>query len=171
MGCFCIANLGLLPSLNLDAALTLSVSAEAALARHSARPQVYSVVSIPPRPIRVLKRGEVENPGAAVTPGALSCVGVEFPRVEGDEGRRRLALADWIVADALGMHLDLFQRITVGPASVSIIHYGEQRPDVVATNTDSGDLSWLRTAKPEGDAAVGGGAGHEPAGSAGSASA
>ncbi|KQO60324.1 histidine phosphatase [Curtobacterium sp. Leaf261] len=76
-----------------------------------------------------------------------------------------------ILADALGMHLDLFQRITVGPASVSIIHYGEQRPDVVATNTDSGDLSWLRTAKPEADAAVGGGAGHEPAGSAGTASA
>ena len=29
-----------------------------------------------------------------------------------------------ILADALGMHLDLFQRISVGPASVSIVRYG-----------------------------------------------
>lgn len=49
-----------------------------------------------------------------------------------------------ILADALGMHLDLFQRIGVGPASVSIVRYGDDHPDVLATNTDSGDLSWLR---------------------------
>ncbi|MBD5787406.1 MSMEG_4193 family putative phosphomutase [Cellulosimicrobium terreum] len=64
-----------------------------------------------------------------------------------------------VLADALGMHLDLFQRITVGPASVSVVRYGTHRPDVVATNTDSGDLSWLRAAAPVGDAPVGGGAG------------
>ena len=64
-----------------------------------------------------------------------------------------------VLADALGMHLDLFQRISVGPASVSIVRYGPNRPDVVATNTDSGDLSWLRQAAPAADAAVGGGAG------------
>jgi probable phosphomutase (TIGR03848 family) len=69
-----------------------------------------------------------------------------------------------ILADAYGMHLDLFQRISVGPASVSIVRYGPNRPDVVATNTDSGDLSWLRQAAPAADAAVGGGAG--PANSA-----
>jgi hypothetical protein len=65
------------------------------------------------------------------------------------------------------MHLDLFQRISVGPASVSIVRYGPNRPDVVATNTDSGDLSWLRQAAPAADAAVGGGAG--PAGHDGDA--
>ena len=65
-----------------------------------------------------------------------------------------------ILADALGMHLDLFQRINVNPASVSIVRYSTARPDVIATNTDAGDLSWLN-AKPEtGDAPVGGGAGH-----------
>jgi probable phosphomutase (TIGR03848 family) len=64
-----------------------------------------------------------------------------------------------ILADALGMHLDLFQRINVGPASVSIVRYGASRPDVVATNTDSGDLSWLRASAPQTDAPVGGGAG------------
>jgi len=65
-----------------------------------------------------------------------------------------------VLADALGMHLDLFQRIAVGPASVSIVRYGTARPEVVASNTDSGDLSWLRAAEPAADAAVGGGAGH-----------
>jgi probable phosphomutase (TIGR03848 family) len=70
-----------------------------------------------------------------------------------------------VLADALGMHLDLFQRINVDPASVSIIRYTPSRPFVLATNTHAGDLSWLvppkrsRRRKPAGDAAVGGGAG------------
>jgi probable phosphomutase (TIGR03848 family) len=68
-----------------------------------------------------------------------------------------------VLADALGMHLDLFQRLTVGPASVSIVRYGTSRPDVVATNTDFGDLAWLRSVGAVADAPVGGGAGPEPA--------
>ena len=66
-----------------------------------------------------------------------------------------------ILADALGMHLDLFQRISVGPASVSVVRYGASRPSVHATNTDAGDLSWLSKGIHSGDAPVGGGAGHE----------
>ncbi|TKV28825.1 MSMEG_4193 family putative phosphomutase [Arthrobacter sp. NamB2] len=65
-----------------------------------------------------------------------------------------------ILADAFGMHLDLFQRIAVGPASVSIVHYGSSRPSVYATNTDAGDLSWLAASASSADATVGGGAGH-----------
>jgi probable phosphomutase (TIGR03848 family) len=68
-----------------------------------------------------------------------------------------------IIADALGMHLDLFQRINVGPASVSIVRYSTSRPSVYAINTDGGDLSWLSNGIDSGDAAVGGGAGqHVP---------
>lgn len=67
-----------------------------------------------------------------------------------------------ILADALGMHLDLFQRLTVGPASVSIVRYGAGRPSVHAVNTDAGDLSWLAHGLGAGDAPVGGGAGHPP---------
>jgi probable phosphomutase (TIGR03848 family) len=71
-----------------------------------------------------------------------------------------------VLADALGMHLDLFQRLQVDPASVSIVRYTGTRPYVLATNTHAGDLSWLkpppkktrRRKKPD-DAAVGGGAG------------
>ncbi len=66
-----------------------------------------------------------------------------------------------IVADALGMHLDLFQRINVGPASVSIVSYGANRPSVYATNTDAGDLSWLSNSVHSSDAPVGGGAGQK----------
>lgn len=65
-----------------------------------------------------------------------------------------------ILADALGMHLDLFQRISVGPASVSIVHYGTSRPTVHAMNSDAGNLSWLANTVKSEDAAVGGGAGH-----------
>lgn len=70
-----------------------------------------------------------------------------------------------LLADALGMHLDLFQRIAVDPASVSVIRYTGSRPYVLATNTHAGDLSWLsappkaRKGKRHADAAVGGGAG------------
>ena len=67
------------------------------------------------------------------------------------------------VAHAMGTHLDLFQRIVVGPASISVVRYGPRRPEVVAVNTDAGDLSWLRAAAPVGDAPVGGGAGPAPA--------
>jgi probable phosphomutase (TIGR03848 family) len=75
-----------------------------------------------------------------------------------------------VLADALGMHLDLFQRINVDPASVSIVRYTGTRPYVLATNTHAGDLSWLvpppakktrsrRTTTSGEDAPVGGGAG------------
>lgn len=66
-----------------------------------------------------------------------------------------------VLADALGMHLDLFQRINVGPASISIVRYGAGRPSVHATNTDAGDLSWLANGIQAGDAPVGGGAGQQ----------
>ncbi len=67
-----------------------------------------------------------------------------------------------VLADALGTHLDAFQRIAVGPASISIVRYGTDRPTVAALNTDGGDLSWL-AANPgaPADADVGGGAGHQ----------
>jgi probable phosphomutase (TIGR03848 family) len=71
-----------------------------------------------------------------------------------------------VLADALGMHLDLFQRLHVGPASISIVRYGTSRPEVVATNTDAGDLAWLRSSAPAAEAVVGGGAGHDTTGQA-----
>lgn len=43
-----------------------------------------------------------------------------------------------ILADALGLHLDSFQRIMVNPASVSAVRYTTRRPFVLRSN-DSGD--------------------------------
>lgn len=48
-----------------------------------------------------------------------------------------------ILADALGLHLDGFQRIVVAPASVSVIRYTSLRPFVERVN-DSGDIGTLR---------------------------
>ncbi len=39
------------------------------------------------------------------------------------------------VADALGTHLDLFQRIVVSPCSVTAVHYGAGGPAVLAVNS------------------------------------
>ncbi len=50
------------------------------------------------------------------------------------------------VAHALGLHLDLFQRIAVTPASVTAIAYGQEAPLVLTVNSRDGDLAWL--AKP-----------------------
>jgi probable phosphomutase (TIGR03848 family) len=72
-----------------------------------------------------------------------------------------------VLADALGLHLDEFQRIVVDPASVSVVTYTPLRPFVVRVNDTGGDLAGLvppkkksrRTRKTTSDAVVGGGAG------------
>lgn len=50
-----------------------------------------------------------------------------------------------LVADAMGTHLDLFQRVTVSPCSVTAILYTNDGPMVLATNSTS-DLTALWTA-------------------------
>jgi probable phosphomutase (TIGR03848 family) len=69
-----------------------------------------------------------------------------------------------LVADAIGLHLDLFQRISVEPCSVTAIRYTRLRPFLVRLG-DTGDFGGLLppAAPPaqgrEGDAAVGGASG------------
>ena len=62
-----------------------------------------------------------------------------------------------ILADAVGAHLDHFQRIIVGPASLSVVSYTGRRPYLVRLNDAGTDLSAL--VPLPGDAPVGGGAG------------
>lgn len=54
-----------------------------------------------------------------------------------------------VLADALGLHLDQFQRLVVNPASISVVRYTAARPYVLATNTSSGDLVGLLPERPE----------------------
>jgi probable phosphomutase (TIGR03848 family) len=124
------------------------------------------------------------NPSAATFPGGESLAEMQARAVSAVR-RRDAAVAAahgadavWlavshgdliksVIADALGMHLDLFQRIQVDPAAISVIRYTEARPYVLSSNTHEGDLSWLAPKpgrkgarkKAHPGAAVGGGAG------------
>ncbi|AGP59067.1 histidine phosphatase family protein [Streptomyces rapamycinicus] len=65
-----------------------------------------------------------------------------------------------LVADAIGLHLDLFQRISVEPCSVTAIRYTPTRPFLVRLG-DTGDFAGLAPREANsgnrgGDAAVGG---------------
>jgi probable phosphomutase (TIGR03848 family) len=71
-----------------------------------------------------------------------------------------------ILADALGMHLDMSQRIQVDPCSLSVIRYTTLRPFVLGMNDTGGDAAALAglsgrraQARAESDAQIGGGAG------------
>lgn len=122
------------------------------------------------------------QPSAATFPGgesmramqdrAVAAVRRHDARVAAEHGADAVWLAvshgdviKSILADALGTHLDLFQRIHVDPASVSIVRYAESRPFVLGTNTHAGDLAWLTPPRKKArgrrrtDAEVGGGAG------------
>ncbi|MDH4170443.1 MAG: MSMEG_4193 family putative phosphomutase [Acidimicrobiia bacterium] len=47
------------------------------------------------------------------------------------------------VADAMGTHLDLFQRIVVSPCSISAVWYGSDGPAVLCVNSTGDDLGSL----------------------------
>jgi probable phosphomutase (TIGR03848 family) len=73
-----------------------------------------------------------------------------------------------ILADSLGMHLDMCQRIQVDPCSLSVIRYTPLRPFVLRMNDIAGDVGGLKrpssqapaaSARQEEEAQVGGGAG------------
>jgi len=127
------------------------------------------------------------HPSAAVFPGGESLAAMQHRAVA--------AVRDWnarlgekavylvcshgdvikaIVADALGLHLDQFQRITADPASLTVIRYTPLRPFVIRMNDVGGDMRNILPAESanggavdqdgggditESDAAVGGGAG------------
>ncbi len=96
------------------AAVVLRAVAEDDLARLPAPAKVYAaskaaenergvVAYATPRPIHLLRRGDIDAPGPEVGPGALSAVAGLDSRFDsaakGDESARRAALADWL-ADA-----------------------------------------------------------------------
>lgn len=115
-----------------------------------------------------------QHPSAAVFPGGESLAAMQQRAVTAVREHLRddaLILVcshgdviKAVLADALGMHLDAFQRIVVDPASVSVIDYTPTRPFVSRVNDTGGDLTALRPQarrrrRRGGDAAVGGGAG------------
>ncbi|MEE4544614.1 histidine phosphatase family protein [Streptomyces sp. V4-01] len=122
------------------------------------------------------------HPSAAVFPGeegeslramqarAVDAVRDWNARIEAEHGPEALYVVcshgdiiKSLVADALGLHLDLFQRIAADPCSVTAIHYTPHRPFLLKLG-DTGDLSGLAPAPRPGpaaseDAVVGGSTG------------
>jgi probable phosphomutase (TIGR03848 family) len=145
------------------------------------------------RPLKELARTPLwkvvqQHPSAAVFPGedgeSLACTQARAvaavrewdARVAAEHGEHAVWLAcshgdviKAIVADALGLHLDQFQRIVVDPCSVTVIRYTALRPFLLRMNDTGGDLAWLRPPRkrlrkpkpPSSDAVVGGGAGND----------
>ncbi|HYT09570.1 MAG TPA: MSMEG_4193 family putative phosphomutase [Mycobacteriales bacterium] len=141
------------------------------------------------RPLKDLTRDPLwrvvqQHPSAAVFPGpdgeglaqaqarAVTAVRDWDARVTARSGEDAVWLAcshgdviKSLIADALGLHLDLFQRIFVEPCSVSVIRYTETRPFVLRVNDTGGDLAGLlppskrgrRRRTAPGDATAGGG--------------
>jgi probable phosphomutase (TIGR03848 family) len=139
------------------------------------------------RPIKELAKEPLwkvvqQHPSAAVFPGA------EGEGLAQTQARAVAAVREWnlklgpdavwlacshgdvikaVLADALGLHLDQFQRIVVDPASLSVVTYTDTRPFVVRVNDTGGDVSALIPPKKKrrgrraasSDAVVGGGAG------------
>lgn len=129
------------------------------------------------------------HPSAAVFPGtggeslrgmqqrALDAVRDWDARVAAEHGDDAVWLAvshgdviKSLVADAVGSHLDAFQRIVVDPCSVTAVRYTATRPFLLRCNDTGGDLAALvppgrrrrarrRAGVADGDAVVGGSTG------------
>jgi probable phosphomutase (TIGR03848 family) len=114
------------------------------------------------------------HPSAAVFPGgegladvqtrAVAAVRDHDARLAEQHGGDALWLActhgdviKAVLADALGLHLDGFQRISPDPASMSVIRYTPLRPFVLHVNHTGPRLTSALTAapKPDGEAASG----------------
>lgn len=131
------------------------------------------------RPLRELAKEPLwkvvqQHPSAAVFPGGEALRDVQHRAVAAvrDWNARLGPEATWlacshgdviktVVADALGLHLDQFQRLSIDPCSLTVINYTDTRPFLVRLN-DTGTTGLSHPAKRRrrsSDAAVGGGAG------------
>lgn len=115
-----------------------------------------------------------QHPSAAVFPAgeglanvqtrAVAAVRAHDARIAAAHGPRAVWLLcshgdvlKSIIADALGQHLDSFQRIVVNPASVSVVQYTDTRPFVLRVNDTGGELASIVPPEPkqEGDSPTG----------------
>ena len=106
------------------------------------------------------------HPSAAVFPGgeglaamqarAVTAIREHDARVTAEHGDHAVWLVcshgdvlKAILADALGQHLDSFQRIVVDPASISVVRYTETRPFVLRVNDHGSDFAGIVPEKPK----------------------
>ena len=103
------------------------------------------------------------QPSAAVFPGGEGLARVQARAVEAVRDNDRLLAEEFggdvlwlacthgdvikaVIADAVGTHLDSFQRVTVDPASMSVIRYTPLRPFVIHVNHTGASLAATLTA-------------------------
>lgn len=111
-----------------------------------------------------------QHPSAAAFPGGESMRGMQAraveavrewnTRIEAEHGADALYamcshgdIIKAVIADALGMHLDLFQRIAVGPCSLTVIRYTALRPFLLRLG-ETGELDSLAPPEPAADDAA-----------------
>ncbi|PRX44959.1 putative phosphomutase (TIGR03848 family) [Prauserella shujinwangii] len=107
------------------------------------------------------------HPSAAVFPGGEGLAGMQAravaavrehdARISAEHGDHAVWLLcshgdvlKSLLADALGQHLDGFQRIVVDPGSLSVVRYTDTRPFVLRVNDHGGDLSGIVPPPPKG---------------------
>ena len=103
---------------------------------------------------------------AEMSARAVRAVRAWDARVTGSDGDDAVWLAvahgdviKSVLADALGVHLDAFQRIVVDPASLSVVRYTPRRSFVLAMNTTDGSLGHLAKQDELPEEKLGGGGG------------
>ncbi len=108
---------------------------------------------------------------AAMQARAVACVREIDVAVEAEHGPRAVWLAishgdviKAVLADAAGLHLDLFQRLVVDPASTSVVRYTDRRPFVVRVNDTGGGLGGVVPPAPPSDAGAANGEGADGVG-------
>ncbi|WP_020673352.1 histidine phosphatase family protein [Amycolatopsis nigrescens] len=106
------------------------------------------------------------HPSAAVFPGGEGLAGMQAravaavrehdARITAEHGEHAVwALCSHgdvlkaLLADALGQHLDAFQRIVVDPASISVVRYTETRPFVLRVNDHGSDFKGVVPPPPQ----------------------
>jgi probable phosphomutase (TIGR03848 family) len=87
---------------------------------------------------------------------AIGAVRAWNARIEAEHGTHAIwaavshgDLIKAILADALGMHLDSFQRIVVDPGSISIVRYTASRPYLITANSTTVDLAAFLAPPPK----------------------
>ncbi|OLT48930.1 phosphoglycerate mutase [Saccharomonospora sp. CUA-673] len=147
--------------------------------------EIKSLVGEPLWPVVQQHPSAVVFPGgeglAAMQARAVAAVRDHDARITAEHGEHAVwalcthgDILKSLIADALGQHLDSFQRIMVEPASLSVVRYAETRPLVLRVNDNGGDLGGIvppppaeseqadpKTATSAGDAVVGGSTGRE----------
>lgn len=107
-----------------------------------------------------------DHPSAAVFPGGEGLAAVQArvlaalrehdARISAAHGEHAVwllcthgDLIKAVLADALGSHLDSFQRIVVDPASASVVRYTATRPFVLRLNDSGSDFTGIVPEKPK----------------------